>query len=34
MVRLLMVNELIEYSKQFIGTPYVYGGTDLENGVD
>lgn len=28
------VNELIEYSKQFIGTPYVYGGTDLENGVD
>ena len=28
------VDELIEYSKQFIGTPYVYGGTDLENGVD
>ena len=28
------VGELIEYSKQFIGTPYVYGGTDLENGVD
>ncbi len=26
--------EIIEYSKGFIGTPYVYGGTDLLAGVD
>lgn len=26
--------ELIEYSKQFLGTPYVWGGTDLTSGVD
>ncbi len=26
--------ELIEYSKQYIGTPYVWGGTDLTAGVD
>lgn len=28
------VAELIEYSKQYIGTPYVWGGTDLTAGVD
>lgn len=27
-------NEVISYAKQFLGTPYVWGGTDLENGVD
>jgi cell wall-associated NlpC family hydrolase len=26
--------EMIEFAKQFIGTPYVYGGTDLTSGVD
>ena len=26
--------ELVEYSKQYIGTPYVWGGTDLTAGVD
>ncbi|MBQ6553973.1 MAG: SH3 domain-containing protein [Firmicutes bacterium] len=26
--------ELIDYAKQFIGTPYVYGGTSLTAGVD
>lgn len=26
--------ELIEYGLQFIGTPYVWGGTNLEGGVD
>lgn len=26
--------ELIDYAKQFIGTPYVYGGTNLTAGVD
>ncbi len=25
---------LVEFSKNFIGTPYVWAGTDLENGVD
>lgn len=28
------VNDLVEYSKQYIGTPYVWGGTDLTAGVD
>lgn len=28
------IDELIDYSKQFIGTPYVYGGTSLTSGVD
>lgn len=26
--------DVIEYAKQFIGTPYTWGGTDLNNGVD
>lgn len=26
--------ELIEYAKQFLGNPYVYGGTSLTNGTD
>lgn len=28
------VIELIEYAKQFLGNPYVYGGTSLTNGTD
>ncbi len=27
-------HEVVEYSKQYIGTPYVWGGTDLTAGVD
>ena len=26
--------EIVDYAKQFLGTPYVYGGNDLNNGVD
>ena len=26
--------EIIEYAENFLGTPYSWGGTDLENGVD
>ncbi len=26
--------EIVEYSKKFIGTPYVWGGTNLRTGVD
>lgn len=26
--------EIVEYGKMFIGTPYVWGGNDLKNGVD
>lgn len=26
--------EVVEYGKQFIGTPYVWGGNDLRKGVD
>ncbi len=26
--------EIVEYAKQFIGTPYVWGGNDLLHGVD
>lgn len=26
--------DIVEYSKKFIGTPYVWGGTDLRRGVD
>lgn len=26
--------QLINYAKQFLGTPYVWGGTDLSSGVD
>ncbi len=24
----------VQYARQFIGTPYVFGGTDLRNGID
>ncbi len=27
-------NDVVAYAKQFLGTPYVWGGTDLESGVD
>lgn len=27
-------NEIVAYAKQFLGTPYVYAGNDLRNGVD
>ena len=27
-------NQIVEYGKQFIGTPYSWGGTDLNGGVD
>lgn len=27
-------NQIVEYAKQFKGTPYVYGGTNLSRGVD
>lgn len=26
--------ELVAYAKQFVGTPYIYGGTNLNSGVD
>lgn len=26
--------EVVDYAKQFLGTPYVYGGNDLRKGVD
>ncbi len=26
--------EIVEFSKQYLGTPYVYGGTNLSSGVD
>lgn len=26
--------EIVSYAKQFLGTPYVYGGTNLNSGVD
>jgi cell wall-associated NlpC family hydrolase len=29
-----IAQEIIEYAKQFIGVPYVYGGTNLKHGVD
>lgn len=29
-----LAHKIVEYSKNFIGTPYVWGGTNLENGVD
>ena len=29
-----LAQAIIEYGKQFIGTPYVFGGTNLESGVD
>ena len=27
-------NDIVRYAEQFIGTPYVWGGSDLRNGVD
>ena len=27
-------NDVVSYAKQFLGTPYVWGGTDLNSGVD
>ncbi|USF30459.1 SH3 domain-containing protein [Clostridium sp. MD294] len=27
-------NDVVSYAKQFLGTPYVWGGTDLNGGVD
>ena len=27
-------NKLIDYAKQFVGNPYVYGGNSLTNGID
>lgn len=30
----VMGNDIVNYLKQFIGTPYVWGGNSLENGVD
>ena len=32
--RLALKSELVEYSKQFVGNPYVSGGTSLTNGAD
>jgi uncharacterized protein YgiM (DUF1202 family) len=29
-----LVDQIIEYAKMYIGTPYVWAGTDLETGVD
>lgn len=26
--------EAVDYAEQFIGTPYVFGGSDLRNGID
>lgn len=30
----LLGEQIVEYGKQFIGTPYVWGGTNLTKGVD
>jgi cell wall-associated NlpC family hydrolase len=27
-------NAIVDYAKQFVGTPYVWGGTNLKEGVD
>lgn len=27
-------NQVVEYAKQFVGNPYIYGGTSLTNGTD
>lgn len=27
-------SSVIDYAKQFLGNPYVYGGTDINNGID
>lgn len=32
--RLAMGESVVDYAKQFIGNPYVYGGTSLTNGID
>lgn len=29
-----MLNEIVEFAKQFVGNPYVYGGTSLTDGAD
>lgn len=31
---LTMLNEIVAFAKQFVGNPYVYGGTSLTNGAD
>lgn len=30
----ILGEEIVEYGKKFIGTPYVWGGSDLKRGVD
>lgn len=30
----ILGEEIVDYGKQFIGTPYVWGGNDLKRGVD
>lgn len=30
----MLGEQIVEYGKKFIGTPYVWGGTNLRNGVD
>jgi len=32
--KITLRNELVAYSKQFVGNPYVYGGTSLTDGTD
>ena len=32
--KIALRNELVAYSKLFVGNPYVYGGTSLTNGTD
>ncbi len=29
-----ILNNIVEFAKQFVGNPYVYGGTSLTNGAD
>ena len=29
-----LANQVVEFAKQFVGNPYVYGGTSLTNGAD
>lgn len=30
----IMGEEIVDYGKQFLGTPYIWGGNDLKKGVD
>ncbi len=30
----ILGEEIVDYGKQFIGTPYIWGGNDLKSGVD